>query len=148
MDPGVRSPLVDFFRRGEVARDVRLLAARGAFAPRALEQLAILLVLLDDADAEIATAARATVDALPQEPLAAFLGRTDIPSDMRDWFAARGVVAVPGLARNPKTPVAISLHLLNRLTDRDAKMMSTDRNIPEPVRLAARRRVAESASKH
>src|SRR4051794_23993004 len=260
MDPGVRSPFVDFFRRGEVARDVRLLAARGAFAPRALEQLAILLVLLDDADHEIATAARATVDALPQEPLAAFLGRTDVPGDMRDWFATRGVVAVPGapaddaplvdtdteapessvdaetpdkagtlarlvgmtvmqkvkvamrgtreerailirdpnrlvaaavlsspkltenevegiarmanvseevlrviganrawiksysivagLARNPKTPVAISLHLLNRLTDRDAKMMATDRNIPEPVRLAARRRVAESASKH
>ncbi len=260
MDPGVRSPLVDFFRRGEVARDVRLLAASGAFAPRAMEQLAILLVLLDDADAEIATAARATVDALPQEPLAAFLGRTDVPGDMRDWFAARGVVAVPGapaedaplvdtdaeapessvdaetpdkagtlarlvgmtvmqkvkvamrgtreerailirdpnrlvaaavlsspklsenevegiarmanvseevlrviganrawvksysivagLARNPKTPVAISLHLLNRLTDRDAKMMATDRNIPEPVRLAARRRIAEAASKH
>ena len=27
MDPGFRSPLIDFFRRGEVARDVRLLAA-------------------------------------------------------------------------------------------------------------------------
>ena len=76
MDPGVRSPLVDFFRRGEVARDVRLLAARGAFAPRALEQLAILMVLQDDADPEIAAAAHATVDALPREPLAAFLGRS------------------------------------------------------------------------
>jgi len=37
MDPGLRTPLVDFFRRGEVARDVRLLAAQGAFAPRALD---------------------------------------------------------------------------------------------------------------
>ena len=29
MDVGIRSPLLDFFRRGEVAKDVRLLAARG-----------------------------------------------------------------------------------------------------------------------
>ena len=99
MDPGVRSPLVDFFRRGEVARDVRLLAASGAFAPRALEQLAILLILLDDGDPEIAAAAHATVEALPLEPLAAFLGRTDVPNEMREWFAARGVAAVRGRGR-------------------------------------------------
>src|SRR6188474_2181458 len=96
MDPGVRSPLVDFFRRGEVARDIRLLAARGAFAPRALEQLAILLILLDDADPDIASSAQATVDALPQAALGAFLARTDVPGDMRDWFAARGVTPTPG----------------------------------------------------
>jgi hypothetical protein len=255
MDPGVRSPLVDFFRRGEVARDVRLVAAGGAFAPRALEQLAMLLILIDDADAEVMAAARATVDSLPREPLAAFLGRSDVPGEMRDWFAARGIDAVPGaqapdtplvdveqeaeeaqgdrttflqrlvtmtvmekvkvamrgtreersvlirdsnrlvaaavlsspkltesevegiarmpnvseevlriiganrgwvksytiaagLARNPKTPVALSLHLLPRLSDRDVKMLSTDRNVPEPVRIAARRRVVESASRH
>ena len=35
MEVGIRSPFLDFFRRGEVARDVRLLAARGALAPRA-----------------------------------------------------------------------------------------------------------------
>ena len=265
MDPGVRSPLVDFFRRGEVARDIRLLAARGAFAPRALEQLAILLILIDDADVDIATAARATVEALPPEPLAAFLARTDVPGDMRAWFSARGITPAPGavasdeplvdsgapgspgaeaagggadeqdedkagtlarlvglsvmekvkvamrgsreerailirdpnrlvaaavlsspkltenevegiarmanvseevlrvigtnrawvksysvaagLARNPKTPVAISLHLLQRLNDRDVKLMAADRNIPEPVRLAARRRVQDADSR-
>jgi hypothetical protein len=58
MDPGLRTPLIDFFRRGEVARDIRLLAARGAMAPRALEQLALLVLLADDQDAEIAEAAR------------------------------------------------------------------------------------------
>ena len=52
------TPLLDFFKRGEVARDVRLLAAQGALAPRAHEQLAILVLLVDDPDAEI----RATAD--------------------------------------------------------------------------------------
>jgi hypothetical protein len=249
---------VDFFRRGEVARDVRLLAARGAFAPRAIEQLAILLVLVDDGDPEVAGAARATVDALPRDPLALFLGRTDVPAEVREFFAARGVTAVSGgtpddapllevgdpegdeegeggegeaksggalarlvgmsvmgkvkvamrgtreeravlirdpnrlvaaavlsspkltenevegiarmanvsedvlriigsnrswmksytiaagLTRNPKTPIAMSLHLLQRLSERDIKMLMTDRNVPEPVRIAARKRVAES----
>lgn len=265
MDPGVRSPLVDFFRRGEVARDVRLQAARGAFAPRALEQLAILLVLLDDGDPEVAASARATVDALPRDPLALFLGRADVPSEIRGFFGSRGVAPVQGesasdapllevvedeadaaeegaevateggarggtlarlvkmtvmqkikvamrgtreeravlirdpnrlvaaavlsspkltenevegiarmanvgeevlriigtnrawiksytiaagLARNPKTPIAMSLHLLQRLSDRDVKMLASDRNVPEPVRIAARKRAAEAAQRH
>lgn len=253
MDPGVRSPLVDFFRRGEVARDVRLLAAQGGFAPRALEQLAILLILHDDSDSAVNTAARATIERLPTGTLAAFLGRSDVPSEMRDWFGSRGVVAtanaettddplvetdepaaegqpresnlarlmglsvmekvkvamrgtreeravlirdpsrlvaaavlsspklseneVEGIARmanvgdevlrivganrawvksytvaanlvrNPKTPVAISLHLLHRMNDRDAKLLAIDRNIPEPLRIAARKRVSDSTSK-
>ena len=252
MDPGVRTPLVDFFRRGEVARDVRLEAALGAFAPRALDQLALLLILMDDTDGEIAAAARRTLDAIPAAPLEAFLGRGDVPGEMRAWFERRGVVAagaaatsedplvdaapedqppqpsgtqrlasmsvmekmkvamrgtreertvlirdpnrlvaaavlsspkltenevegiarmanvgeevlrvigtsrawiknytvVAGLVRNPKTPVAISLHLMHRLTDRDVKMLTTDRNIPEPLRAAARKRVVESERRH
>src|SRR5207342_2358452 len=47
------TPLLDFFKRGEVPRDVRLLAAQGALAPRALEQLSILVLLLEDADEEV-----------------------------------------------------------------------------------------------
>lgn len=255
MDPGVRSPLIDFFRRGEVARDVRLLAARGAMAPRALEQLALLLLLHDDADKEIAASARATLDALPEAAVGRFLGRSDVPGEMRAWFAARGITPGPevqvsddplvdtepagaedppgtdedtrsrlqrlatmgvmekvkvamrgnreeravlirdpnrlvaaavlsspklteneveqiarmanvaeevlrvigtnrawtksysitaGLVRNPKTPVAISLTLLNRLSERDVKMLVTDRNVPEPLRVAARKRVSSS----
>src|SRR5258707_1013445 len=53
MDPGFRSPLIDFFRRGEVMRDVRLLAAQGALAPRAQEQIALLVLLSDDPDPEL-----------------------------------------------------------------------------------------------
>jgi hypothetical protein len=95
MDPGFRSPLVDFFRRGEVARDVRLMAAQGAFAPRALEQVALLIILSDDPDPQIAICARATIDLLPTAPLRAFLARTDVPPEMRQFFAAQGIVPGP-----------------------------------------------------
>jgi hypothetical protein len=51
---------------------------------------------------------------------------------------------VAGLTRNPKTPIAMSMHLLQRLSDRDIKLLMSDRNVPEPVRIAARKRVSES----
>lgn len=91
MDPGFRSPLIDFFRRGEVARDVRLLAAQGALAPRAQEQLALLVLLSDDPDPEIARAVSATLDALPVEALRAYLSRSDVPNEMRAFFARIGI---------------------------------------------------------
>jgi hypothetical protein len=251
VDPGVRTPLVDFFRRGEVARDVRLVAAQGALAPRALEQLALLLILKDDADPEIAREAAGTIERLPEVALSAFLSRADVPTEMRTFFLARGaqigeglesgdaplidvvesesseeernvsaaerlammsvlekmkvamrgtreerailvrdpnrLVAaavlsspkltgqeveaiakmanvaeevlrvigtnrnwtknygvVAGLVRNPKTPVAISLNLLQRVQDRDVKLLALDRNIPEPVRMAARKRASKA----
>lgn len=256
MDPGLHSPLVDFFRRGEVARDVRLLAAQGAFAPRALDQLALLLILKDDTDPEIAASAGHTIGRLPREPLEAFLARPDVPGEMRAYFVAQGltpggVVADPdaplidtaaadeevvpaegdeeltakritslgvmermklatrgtreqrsvlvrdpnrlvaaavlsspklteseveqfakmanvaedvlrvigtnrawtksygvvaGLVRNPKTPLAISLNLLQRINDRDVKMLAIDRNVPEPLRIAARKRASAARS--
>jgi hypothetical protein len=253
MDPGLRTPLVDFFRRGEVARDVKLLAAQGAFAPRALDQLALLLVLKDDSDPEVATSASATIERLPRPALEAFLGRPDVPQEMRQYFAVLGISpggvvedadaplidtseAVPdaptaegdeasattlaglgvlekmklatkgtreqrallvrdpnrlvaaavlsspklteseveqfakmanvaedvlrvigtnrawtknygvvaGLVRNPKTPLAISMTLLQRINDRDVKMLAIDRNIPDPLRIAARKRAQAS----
>ena len=260
MDPGFRSPLLDFFRRGEVAADVRLQAAQGTFAPRAQEQVALLLMLQDDADPEIAKTAAATLDALPAGPLARFLGRKDVPQPMRDFFAARGIQAEDGasdeedaplievgpppavaeapdapedddpkkaqtrvlstlpvvermklamrgsreqraqlirdsnklvavsvlsspklneaevetfarmanlaedilriiamnrawvknytvvaaLTRNPKTPLAQSMTFLQRLNERDLKSLSIDRNVPEALRLAARKFLVKS----
>src|SRR6185369_10748742 len=91
MEAGFRTPLLDFFRRGEVARDVRLLAAQGALAPRAHEQLAILVFLLEDPDAEIREVADATLARIPIEALQAFLGRSDVPIGLREFFADRGV---------------------------------------------------------
>lgn len=247
MDSGYRSPLIDFFRRGEVARDIRLVAAQGALTPRAHEQLALLLLLGDDPEPLISASAKDTLNNLPVEALRAFLARNDVPEPMRAFFAARGVEAGPvaaadasapigevaalgddapddhgadptvlsslpiidrmklamkgtraqraqlirdsnklvaaavlsssklteteveafakmanvtedvlrviamnrtwtknygviwGLARNPKTPAGIAMHLLSRLNERDLKMLTMDRNVPEPVRLAARK---------
>jgi hypothetical protein len=63
----------------------------------------------------------------------------------RVWLKSYSVVA--SLTRNAKTPIAVALTLLNRLTERDAKVLSTDRNIPEPVRLAARKIVSRGAAR-
>jgi hypothetical protein len=60
----------------------------------------------------------------------------------RQWTKNYGVVA--GLVRNPKTPVAISLTLLQRINDKDVRVLATDRNIPEPIRIAARKRATAS----
>lgn len=253
MESGYRSPLVDFFRRGEVAYDIRLQAAQGVFAPRPHEQLALLILLVDDTDPLVSMSAQATLDALPAEPLVKFLARSDVPDEMRAFFAARGIqVAGPaaetaeeplveaqdpdaapedeeqdprilstlpimrrmklamkgtreqraqlirdsnklvaaavlsspkltvaevesfakmanvsedvlrviatnrgwvkqygvvfGLTRNPKTPPAISMKLLSRLNERDMKMLAIDRNVPEAVRLAARKFMMKARS--
>ena len=97
MDAGLRTPLLDFFRRGEVARDVRLLAAQGAVAPRPLEQLGLLMLLTTDVDQEIREVAEATLQLLPRDLVAAFIARADTPTDLREFFVARGIepAAVP-----------------------------------------------------
>jgi hypothetical protein len=260
MDPGFRTPLLDFFRRGEVARDIRLLAAQGAVAPRAQEQLGLLMLLVGDPDPEIVRAAESTLQAIPRASLGGFLARSDVPSEMRRFFAERGIepadarapdldaplldaspdpgrtdleepgdrepgeseeastvqriagmsvaermklamkgsreeravlirdpnkivgvavlsspkltetevesiarmtsisdellriiantrawmknyAVVAALTKNPKTPVAVSMNMLARLNDRDLKMLSTDRNVPEILRITARKRL-------
>jgi hypothetical protein len=86
---------MEFFRRGEVTRDVRLLAAQGALAPRAQEQLALLVLLSDDPDPEVARATAATLDALPADAVRGFLSRPDTTPEMRQFFAGRGIEVVP-----------------------------------------------------
>jgi hypothetical protein len=253
------TPVLDFLKRGGAARDVRLMAAEGTLAPRADEQLAILVHLLDDPDAEIRSVANRTLNNVPIEALQSFLARSDVPIGLREFFADRGVFpaetpvievdeplvtvedpeydvpddhveadresvvqrltrmsfpqrlkaavkgtremrailirdpnkmistavlsspkvteqeaasfarmasvsedvlraiasnrawmknynVVLGLVRNPKTPVAMSLNLLARLQDRDVAMVSVDRNVPEPLRIAARKKVVLSTS--
>ena len=258
MDPGYRSPLVDLFLRGEAARDVRLLAARGLLPRPAHEQIALLVVLSDDPDSEIAAQANATIEGLPRDALGGFLA-SGVSAELRAFFAARGgqpqgpaateaaaggealpeaatdddatddgvpdgaptdprlvstlpiadrlklaskgtreqrgqlirdsnrIVAtavltspklteseveafakmgnvsedvlriigtnrawlknygiVHAVTRNPKTPPAISMQLMHRLTEKDIKMLTTDRNVPEALRLAARRTLTKS----
>jgi hypothetical protein len=251
MAAGFTTPLLDFFRRGDVERDLRLLAARGALAPRAQEQLGLLMLLVADRDPEVARTAEETLQAIPADSLSQFLGRSDVSAEIRAFFAARGIepsdpdadeegddlfaqddegrepeenedeattlqriaamgvaervvtamkgsreerailirdsnkivnVAVlsspklteteveniakmtsvsdevlriigrtrawmknytitAGLAKNAKTPIALSMNLLSRLTEKDLKIISTDRNVPDVVRTSARRRM-------
>jgi len=89
VDSGLRTPLLDFFRRGEVARDIRMQAAQGGMAPRAHEQIGLLMLLVGDQDPEIAAAAEATIAAIPPEAIKAFLARSDALAEMRDFFGAR-----------------------------------------------------------
>ena len=249
MDSAFKTPLLDVFRRGEAPVELRLQAARGVLAPRAHEQLELLVLLVKDADAEVVAAAESTLQSIPADALAAFLARSDVAEEMRSFFAARGVplastpresdaplidrspepdtpanedpkstlqrisamtvaqrigLAMKGsreersilirdpnklvsvavlsspkmtepeiesiakmasisdellriiantrawmkrygivvaLARNPKTPVAISMNLLARLTDKDLRAISTDRNVPEVLRITARQKL-------
>ena len=260
MDLGFRSPLLDFFKRGEVAKDVRLLAARGALAPRAQEQIALLAMLTEDGDPEIRGAAEATLAVIPNESLAVFLGKSDIPEGLRDFFRGRGIEPIAGgetsdsplvdidagaedpgpdvedsaerqgsaqrlslldvagrmkaamkgtkeerailirdpnklvsvsvlsspklsesevenfakmgnvseeilriigmnrawiknygvvaaLTRNPKTPLGVSLNFVQRLNERDLKMIAMDRNLQEPLKLAVRKRITSPDKK-
>jgi hypothetical protein len=245
------TPLLDYFRRGDVDRDLRLLAARGGFATRAQEQAGLLMLLVSDADPDVAQTAETTLRAIPGDVLGRFLSRSDVSTEMRAFFAARGsepaaapegdneaplvgggeasdspededekttvqriaamsvaerVVAamkgtreerailirdsnklvnaavlsspkltetevesiakmtsvsedvlriigrtrawmknytiVAGLAKNAKTPVALSMNLLSRLIDKDLRAITTDRNVPDVVRTAARRKLS------
>lgn len=265
MDVGVRSPLVDAFRRNDVPKEVRMDAAAGLVAPRGLEQLALFALLVDDVDPEVCALAERTLSGIAPAAVAMVLARSDAPADLVRFFAARGIapaatpaaagdgdsdaplVDVPGgvsdevtaeaggddvqqsltqqiqnmgivervrvamkgsrearamlirdpnkmvasavlsspkltmaevesiakmanvsedvlraiaqnrgwiknygvahgLVRNPKTPVAMSLTLMQRLVDRDVRSLAVDRNVPEPLRLAARKRIVKTAN--
>jgi len=232
-----------------------MLAARGLLPRPAHEQIALLVVLVDDPDPEIAAQADATISRLPREALDGYLA-TDVPAELRAFFSSRAtqetvqsstanessaadtnnsedgedtngaddgdprlvstlpiadrlklatkgtreqraqlirdsnrIVAtavltspklteseveafakmgnvsedvlriigtnrnwlknygiVHAVTRNPKTPPAISMQLMHRLTEKDIKMLSTDRNVPEALRLAARRVLSKAAN--
>jgi hypothetical protein len=59
----------------------------------------------------------------------------------RVWLKKYTIVSA--LAKNPKTPLGVSLTLLPRLLEREVKALSTDRNVPETLRIAARRKLTE-----
>lgn len=218
MEAGLRTPFLDIFTRGEVDRDIRLLAAQGALGLGADEQRSLLLVLVSDPDPEIARTAEATlradavehatVEVQPGEPDAvedeeqkggsalekiaamnpaqrlalamkgtreerAILIRdpnkivavavlsspkmtgTEVESiakmanvsdeilriigTTRAWVKSYAVVS--SLTKNPKTPLAVSMNLLSRLNQTDVKRLSADRNVPDVLRIAARKKM-------
>lgn len=257
------TPLLDLFKRGEVARDVRVQAAEGSLAPGAHEQVAILMLLIQDADPEIRMMAETTINRIPEAALRAYLARSDVAEGTREFFAGRGVspadVPAPdvesplidtapeefvesrddgtdgdrapegiaqqlakmsfperlraavkgsremrsilirdpnklisasvlsspklteqeveafarmanvaedvlriigsnrgwmrnysivlGLTKNPKAPLALTLNNLGRLNDRDLQAVAVDRNVPEPLRIAARKKVSSNTGR-
>ena len=63
----------------------------------------------------------------------------------RAWIKNYGVVAA--LTRNPKTPLAVSMRFVQRLSDKDLKLIALDRNLQEPLKQLVRRRITEGQEK-
>jgi hypothetical protein len=66
-----------------------------------------------------------------------------IIGNTRAWMKSYTIVS--SLVRNPKTPLAVSMNLLSRLNEKDLKMLTTDRNVPDTLRVAARKKIAPVA---
>jgi hypothetical protein len=73
-----------------------------------------------------------------------FCGMRHLDSDlflkigsMRDWIR-RPLIAL-ALVRNPKVPLAVSLPLIKRLSMRNLRDIARDRNLPDAVRVQARK---------
>lgn len=80
--------MLEFFKRGQAARDVRLMAAQGALEAKASELLSILVLLLTDEDKEIRTTADATLHRLPAQAVDAFLATAEVAPEVREYFQA------------------------------------------------------------
>ncbi|HUF18765.1 MAG TPA: hypothetical protein VMS12_12045 [Thermoanaerobaculia bacterium] len=63
----------------------------------------------------------------------------------REWMRKYPIMLT--LVRNPKAPIGVVLPLINRLNLRDLKNLSQDRNVPETIRLSARKLFVARAAK-
>lgn len=107
--------------------------------------------LIRDSNKIVATAVL-TSPKLTEAEVEAFVKMGNVSEDVlriigtnRAWVKNYSVTL--GLARNPKTPPAMSLQMLNRLSAKDVKMLAVDRNVPESLRLAARRLAVKAREK-
>jgi len=57
----------------------------------------------------------------------------------RAW--TKNYSVVHALVKNPKTPLAMSMNFLARLSEKDLRSLSTNRNIPDVLRVTARKKV-------
>ncbi|MCC6130213.1 MAG: hypothetical protein IT186_09825 [Acidobacteria bacterium] len=58
----------------------------------------------------------------------------------REWVKKYPIMLT--LVKNPRSPVDVTLPLVNRLTDKDQKALAGDKNVPEAIRTFARRAVS------
>ncbi len=104
--------------------------------------------LIRDSNRIVATAVL-TSPKLTESEVEAFAKMGNVSEDVlriigtnRGWLKNYGIVHA--VTRNPKTPTGISMQLMHRLTEKDIKMLTTDRNVPEALRLSARRMLTKS----
>lgn len=60
----------------------------------------------------------------------------------------KNYVVVRNLINNPRTPLDVSLKLINRLTEKDLKFLTLNRNVPETLRTMAVRMLRQKSSGH
>jgi hypothetical protein len=108
-------------------------------------------ILIRDNNKMISAAVLSSARVTPQE-VESYARMANVSDDIlriigntRAWIKNYGVALA--LTKNPKTPVAMSLNLMPRLHERDLQMLAVDRNVPDPLRVAARRRVVASTSR-
>ncbi len=99
-------------------------------------------ILIHDSNKMICSAVLASPKVTAQEA-ESFAKMANVSDDVlriiannRAWMKNYGIVVL-ALTKNPKTPLGLSLNLMSRLADKDVGMLSIDRNVPEPLRLAA-----------
>ncbi|HEX2163175.1 MAG TPA: hypothetical protein VHM02_04445, partial [Thermoanaerobaculia bacterium] len=114
----------------------RIKLARGA--PRSLRQILIRdphpvvarAVLAGNAFSDQEVEGIASNRSVDEEVLAEIARR-------REWIAQYRVALA--LVKNPRTPLALAVRLVPRLSVRDLRLLSLDRNVPDPVRSTAQR---------
>ena len=62
-----------------------------------------------------------------------------IIANTRAWSKSYAITLA--LVKNPKTPLALSMNMLSRLNEKDVRMLSTDRNVPDVLRITARKEI-------
>lgn len=85
----VTNPLVDQFRRGGVPQDLRLIAAQGLLPLKPDDLLELWTDLLADADADVRSAAQASLSGFPAQELAPVLRSRETPPAVLSWAVTR-----------------------------------------------------------
>ena len=124
MHLGVSSPIVDVFVKGDVPREVRLLAAGGLVTAEGRDRLVLLALLTTDADVGVAARARQTIAAIPSSALRLFLVRDEVPEELRTWYSPYVTATPDGVADADVAPVE------RRLASRDNLPVPDDVDMP------------------
>ena len=143
MPAGLSSPMLDFFRRGDVARDVRMLAAQGAIAPRPLEQLGLLMLLSKD-HANAASAVRDflgrkydyTARNLFEERYVNYVSTMEAERIRNDvvMSALKGlIIKMGGLRDGRKSLILVSEGFTNSLPDTPVNIFAADAGETHPL---------------